>query len=236
MLPRPLHQWSLYFVVAFSIVFAGFWPNFFAALATNRVPHLVHGFSATAWMLLPVVQSWLIRTRRRAWHRTLGYASLVLAPVVVLSGLYILQLFTLRNLADFQLRRFKFVYLDLTGLLLFSLFVALAMFAARRRDYALHLRLVAASALIPMEAVVERLLINVMPRVVPNFEAALYAALIFMEIVLVLLVAGELRWRRLRWPYPLLLGYYVFVYLTVELVAASPAFQRFAWAFARWGT
>lgn len=185
-------------------------------------------------MILPIVQAWLIKTRQRASHSRLGYASL--APVVVVSGFYILQLFTLRNVADFQLRRFKFVYLDLTGLALFSIFIAMGVGAARRRDYPLHLRLVACSALIPMEAAVARLLINAMPGLVPNFEAALRAALIFMEVVLVLLIAGEVWWRRLRWPFPFLLGYYLFVHLTVDTVATSPVFQRFAWAFARLGT
>jgi hypothetical protein len=233
--PKLLFQWWLYFLLAFALTFAGFWPSFFAALSSNQVPHLIHGFSSTAWMLLPIGQAWLIKTRRRVWHRRIGYASLALAPIVVLSGLYILQIFTLRNVEDFQVRRFKFVYLDLTGLFLFCVFLALAMWAARRRDYPLHLRLIACTAIIPLEAAIERLLINTVPSLVPNFDAGLYAALMFLEVTLVALIVGELIWRRLRWPFPFLLAYYVLMHATVAPVANNEAFQSFAWAFARIG-
>lgn len=233
--PWLLSQWWLYFALAFVLTFAGFWPSFFAALTSSQVPHLVHGFSATAWMLLPIGQAWLIKTRRRKVHRWTGYASLALAVLVVVSGLYILQIFTLRNVEDFQVRRFKFVYLDLTGLFLFCVFLGLAIWAARKRDYALHLRLIACTAFIPLEAAIERLLINSVPFLVPNFDAALYAALIFLELTLIALIIGELIWKRLRWPFPLLLGYYLVMHATVTPVANNEAFQSFAWAFARIG-
>lgn len=232
--PGILAEYWLFFAAAFALAFAGFWPSFFAALSSTRVPLLIHGFSATAWMLLPIVQAWLIKTRRRAWHRRIGWVSLALATVVVLSGLHTLQTFALRN-TDAEVLTFKFVYLDLTGLFLFAVFLGLAIRAARRRDYPLHLRLIACTALIPLEAAVERLLINTAPFLVPDFDVGLYAALIFMEVVLVALIVGEWRWRRLRWPFPFLLTYYLLMHVTVTPVAESPAFQSFAWAFARLG-
>lgn len=234
-LPKPFTEWWIYFVVAFGLAFIGFWPSFFSALSTTKAPHLIHGFSATAWMLLPILQAWMIKTRRRAWHRTIGWASLALAPVVVLSALRILQLFALRNVADFQVRRFKFEFLDMTGIFLFCVFLALAIQAARKRDFPLHLRLIACTALIPLEAAVERLLVNSVPCWVPNFEVALQGALIFMELTLVVIIAGELFWRRLRWPFPFLLAYYVVMHVTVSPVANSPAFQTFTMNFARLG-
>jgi hypothetical protein len=234
--PRILAEWWLFFAAAFALTFAGFWPSFFAALSSTQVPLLIHGFSATAWMLLPILQAWLIRTRRRIWHRRIGWASLGLAAVVVLSGLHVLQLMTLRNLDDFQLLRLKFVYLDLTGLFLFSVFLGLAIWAARRRDYPLHLRLIACTALIPLEAAIERLLINSVPSLVPDFDAGLYAALIFMEVTLIALIVGEWLWRRVRWPFPFLLMYYLVMHATLTPVAEHPGFQFFAWGFARIGS
>lgn len=235
-LPKLFSEWWLFFAVAFALAFAGFWPSFFAALSSTQLPHLIHGFSATAWMLLPIGQAWLIKTRRRSWHRRVGWASLALAPVVVLSGLRVLQIFTLRNVEDFQARLFKFVYLDLTGLFLFCVFLGLAIRAARRRDYPLHLRLIACTALIPLEAAIERLLVNSVPSLVPNFDVALSGALIFMEVTLVGLIIGEFAWRRIRWPFPFLLAYYFLMHATVTAVAHNQSFQSFAFAFARIGT
>jgi len=71
-IPKPLGEWWLYFAVGFALVFTGFWPSFFAILQTTEWPHLIHGFSATAWMILGVVQAGLIKFRKRAWHRALG--------------------------------------------------------------------------------------------------------------------------------------------------------------------
>jgi hypothetical protein len=234
-LPRLLGEWWAYFAIAFLLAFAGFWPSFFAALSTTEIPHLVHGFSATAWMLLPIAQAWMIKSRRRVWHRRIGWASLGLAAALVLSGLRMLQLFILRNDTEFHVTRYKFVFLDLTGLALFCLFLALAILAARKRDYGLHLRLIACTALIPLEAAIERLLVNSVPGLIPDFNVALMAALAFMELVLLALVAGELAWRRVRWPFPFLLAYYLVMHLTAVPVGNSPSFQAFASAFAHFG-
>jgi len=130
----------------------------------------------------------------------------------------------------FMVRR-KFLYLDLTGLMLFSLFVVLAVLAARRRDFALHLRLMACTTLIPMEAAIERLLGNTMPARFPDFEASLQGALFFMEAVLVGLIIGERSWRTVRWPFPTLLAYYLFMHVTMGWVIAQPWFQAFGFWF-----
>jgi len=229
-LPRPLGEWWLYFAIGFALVFWGFWPSFFAVLQSTQLPHLIHGFSATCWMILGIVQASLIKFRKRAWHRKLGYSALVLAPIVVLSGLRVLQINTLRTDAAKIMVRREFLYIDLTGLVLFSLFLGLAIAAARRRDFPLHLRLMACTVLIPMEAAIERVLGNTMPSLFPGLEGELQGGLVFMEVVLVVLIAGELKWRQLRWPFPTLLAYYLVMHATKGWVAASPAWA----AFGRW--
>lgn len=229
-IPSPLSEWWLYFALGFGLVFWGFWPSFFAVLQTTEFAHLVHGFSATAWMLLGILQASLIKLRKRNWHRRLGYAALPLAALVVLSGLKILQINQLRTDVDKMFVRREFLYLDLSGLVLFSLFLGLAIAAARRRDFTLHLRLMGCTTLIPLEAAVERILGNTMPERFPGLEPSLHGALVFMEILLALLIAGEVKWRKLRWPFPALLGYYLFCHATMAAVAASP---RFA-AFGKW--
>lgn len=229
-IPRPLSEWWLYFAIGFGLVFWGFWPSFFAVLQSTQLPHLIHGFSATAWLILGIVQASLIKLRKRAWHRRVGYAALVLAPILVLSGLRVLQINALRDDPAKAMVRREFLYLDLTGLLLFSLFLGLAIAAARRRDFPLHLRLMACTALIPLEAALERILGNTMPSLFPDFEASLQGALVVMEAILVVLIAGELKWRQLRWPFPTLLAYYLFVHATMGPLTATPAFA----AFGRW--
>lgn len=229
---NPIGSPWVFFSLALGLTVAGFWPSFFATLPTTKRPHLIHGFSATAWMLLPLLQAWFIQTNRRRAHRLVGWASLPLALVVVVSGLHVIQLMAAKSAQAFNLVSVKFVWLDLTGLALFCVCVALSIAAARRRDIGQHVRWIACSALIPLEAALERLFVLLFPRWIPNFDTALTAALIALESILLLLIATEWRRDRIRRPFPILLGYYVIMQLTLTPVAKSSSFQAFSIWFA----
>ena len=221
------HPWPI-FAAALALAVAGFWPSFFAKLPSTPLPHHIHGWSATAWMLLPLLQYALIRTHRRDLHRRLGYASLALAAIVAVSGIYVVRMMAFTNISTFRLASVKFVWLDLTGIALFCLYVAFAITSARRRDIRLHVTALAASAFIPLEAALERLFVNLLPSLIPDFDAALYASLIFLELTCAIIVLLEWRSGRVRWPMPVLLGYYLFMHVTATPLATSQAFQSFS--------
>jgi hypothetical protein len=107
-----------------------------------------------------------------------------------------------------------------------GLFVAIS--AARRRDIRLHVTALAASAFIPLEAALERLFVNLFPSLVPDFDAALYASLIFLEVTCAAVVLMEWRSGRVRWPMPALLGYYFLMHATLTPLATSKGFQSFS--------
>jgi uncharacterized membrane protein len=228
------HPWPI-FLAAFLLAVAGFWPSFFAVLPETSAPHLVHGFSATAWMALPLLQYALIRTRRRNIHRLVGWVSLALAAIVVASGVFVVQMMAYNNIANFRLLDVKFVWLDLTGMALFCVYVAVVVLAARKRDIRLHVTALAASALIPLEAALERLFVNALPWLVPNFSAGLYASLFFLEAVCLAIIFWEWRSGRIRWPMPVLFGYYLLMHVTMTPVASSEIFQNFTDWFAMIG-
>ena len=74
------------------VIGAGFTPTFYARGAFFDVPPLscialLHGAAGTAWLALFVVQAWLVVAGRRDWHRQLGVAGVVLAPLFVVSGI-----------------------------------------------------------------------------------------------------------------------------------------------------
>ena len=224
-----------FFITAFGLAVAGFWPSFFAILPSTSPVLLVHGFSATLWMLLPLFQAWAVRSGLRQVHRKVGYASLALAFVLVVSGLHVVQLMVLRNPEAVSVTSVKFVWLDLTGLALFTFFLVAAIRAARAKDFHLHVRLLACTSIIPLEAALERLLLMLFPRMIADFDASLNCTLILLETVCAALVV--LDWRRANrsWPFAVLLGYYLLMHLTLEPVASDPAFQSFSVWFARLG-
>lgn len=228
------HPWPI-FAAALTLAVAGFWPSFFAKLSTTPLPHHVHGWSATAWMLLPLLQYGLIRGGQRRPHRLVGYVSLGLAAIVAGSGVYVVRMMAFTNLTSFRLASVKFVWLDLTGIVLFGVYVAAAVAAARRRDVRLHVSALIASAFIPLEAALERVFVNGLPRLVPDFDAGLYAALISLEVACAALVLWEWRAGRVRWPIPTLLAYYLVMHATLTPLATSQGFQHFSDWLARVG-
>jgi uncharacterized membrane protein len=222
-------------MLALGLTALGFWPSFFSALPKIPSHIALHGFSATLWMTLPVLQGWLIANRKTKYHRRLGYASLALAAVVAISGLRVVQTMVLKHPDGVPLISYKFVLLDLTGIGLFCTLLALAIRAAQRHDARLHLRLMACTAIIPLEAANERTAMMLFPGLVADFDTALYASLLSIEALCLGLIIAEWRLDRVRWPFTFLLGYYAVMHMIATPVATSPAFQTFARWYAHLG-
>jgi hypothetical protein len=234
-LPRWSQQWWIWFTAIFAITFVSFWPSFFSAIVNIETHIVIHGVSAIAWMLLTIIQASLIKSRWRRHHRTVGYISLTLATILVLSGLQVIQTMILRDggAADgIPLLGIKFFYIDFTALVLFCVFLGLAIKAARRRDIPLHLRLIACTAIIPLEAALERTFIYGTPNLVPNFEVALFASNLTLIVVLAVLVAGEWWYGRSRWPFAVLLAYFLIMMFTTDVIARAEWFNSLAFRFA----
>lgn len=227
-----LQQWWIWFAAIFVLTFISFWPSFFSAIVNIETHIIIHGVSAISWMLLAVVQAWLIKSKWRKHHRTIGYVSLLLAVILVLSGLQVLQTMLLKD-NGIPLLAIKFLYIDITALLLFCIFLWLAIKAARQRDFSLHMRLIACTAIIPLEAALERTYIYGAPSLVPNFDIALYASVITLIVLMAVLVGIE-RWnKRSRWPYAVLLAYFVLMLLTTDIIAQTEWFNSFAIFYAK---
>ena len=230
-LPSWLQQWWVWFAAIFVLTFISFWPSFFSAVVNIETHIIIHGISAISWMLLAVVQAWLIKSRWRKYHRTLGYASLVLAAILVLSGLQVLQTMLLKDYSvdgSDPLLAIKYLYADITALFLFCIFLWWAIKAARQRDLSLHMRLMACTAIIPLEAALERTYIYVTPSLVPNLNIAFYTSVITLIVLMATLIGIE-QWRKKsRWPYAALLAYYVLMLLTVDMITQTEWFYSFA--------
>ena len=212
-----------------------FWSKFIIGIDDYKVPVIIHGMSAIAWMLLTIVQALLIKSRRRKLHRTTGYLSLILAAIVVLSGLQMERQQIQSHGADLFGESFltiKFFYNDVTALFLFCMFLTLAVFAARRRDIALHLRLIACTVIIPTTPVLLRFFVRHTPQIAPDWTTALLASQVALISLTLTLVLFELRYSRFRWPFASLLVYYLIMLLTTKAFASHQWLQNIAMGFA----
>lgn len=84
---RNLHAWL---AIGLAITLIGFTPTYFLDLRNASWLQHVHGISATAWMALIVVQPWLATRGQLQRHRRFGILALVLAGMVVASGLAVI--------------------------------------------------------------------------------------------------------------------------------------------------
>lgn len=174
--PPALHRSSPRFFVAFlALTVWAFWPSYFARLFEQpTVWHHAHGIVLTLWLGMLVVQSQLIRTQRRSWHRRLGKLSYVVAPaVVVITTVFVHQRVSagLVGVPAVPEVAQYFLALTLLSLVAFSLFYGLAM--ARRRDSQTHARWMLCTVFPLVTPVTDRLIGAHLPRlvgVVPRIE------------------------------------------------------------------
>jgi hypothetical protein len=233
--PNILRKPHFYFSIALLVAVGGFWPSFFSKLAITDKAHLIHGITATLWMTVPIIQSWLICRRKFSLHRKLGWATLlILAPLLVVSGLHMVQLMVLRYEQTHAIRLLKFTFLDLCAMTLFVTFLVLAVLSIRRNDSDAHARYMAGTVLFALEPALERVFVFYVPGV-SGFATALYFALVTMELILLVLLFFEWRRRRVRLPFSLALGFFIAMHVSLTPVANSVAFATFAKWFARIG-
>lgn len=217
-----------YFGLAFLFTVGGFWPSFFTRLESTDVAHLIHGVSATLWMAIPIAQAWLMSRRQLEWHRWLGRLALPLVPIVVVSGLHMVQVMILADPGIAQPLRTKFVFLDTGAILLFPILVGLALKNLYQRNITAHAQYMAATVIVVLEPGLERFLVLWAPGV-NDFTVGLNIALVAMELIAATLIYVE--WKAGRGtprPYVIVLAFFVLVHLLLEPVSHSTAFRGMA--------
>ena len=197
-------------VLLAAIAVAGFAPTFYlrswfgapptVAGTTELTPLAqIHGAVFTAWMVLFIVQTSLIASRRVKVHRRLGVAGAILAAIMVVVGYLTATSAAGRGSAPPGADPLSFLAVPLFDLVLFATFVTAAVL--RRRDKETHKRLMLLAYISIIAAGVARL-----PGILP------YGPLAFFGIAYSLAVVGLAydQWSRGRihrvyyWAIPLL--------------------------------
>ncbi len=147
-------------------VLAGFAPTYYlrfihggpnATLSGGPFTRLVHlhGALFTAWMLLFIVQTALVASRRVAVHRRLGIAGAVLAAGMVVAGASVAVATAARGSAPPGMTPVAFLIIPLFDMILFATFVTIALL--KRRDKEAHKRLMLLAYVSIVTAAVARL-------------------------------------------------------------------------------
>jgi hypothetical protein len=142
-------------LTAVASVAAGFAPTYYLGFWFHAPPLTttvhVHALAFTAWLLLLLSQTLLIRARKHRWHRTMGKAAAVVVVVMVVTGYMVI----VGKPRPTPFTR-AFIFTPMLSLLLFPMLFGAAIHF--RRDPATHKRLMLIATILIANAGVSRLM------------------------------------------------------------------------------
>jgi hypothetical protein len=189
-----------YFALAVSLlIIVGFFRTFYARPWFDLPPlpslMVLHGIVFTTWLVLFVVQTQLVATRRVAVHRKLGIAGAVLALAVIVIGV----ITALKSAAIPQPRPLgmssqQFSIVALTSIALFAVFIVAAIALRRKPEY--HRRLMVFAMISVLGPPIARLLML--------FHAGRYFLIVQSGIAVVLVMWCLINdWRKQHIVHPI---------------------------------
>ncbi|MDE3235498.1 MAG: hypothetical protein KGO81_06045 [Bacteroidota bacterium] len=182
-----------FFLLFIPLVFLGFYKTYFIQFPTFK--HIKHNYThvhfaiATVWVLLIIVQPFLIVNRKIAWHRKLGKLSYIIFPLLILSFIPLV----INNLNSDSPKDAFFPIGDGT---LLVLFYSLAIYY--RKKSTVHMRYMIAAALVLFGPTVGRILPNLLDfgRIATqNIQFAI------IQAILIALVLFDMKNKRKYFPY-----------------------------------
>jgi uncharacterized membrane protein YozB (DUF420 family) len=209
-------------VCILAVTFIGFAPTFFLkeAFDTPDLTLKVHLHAAlfTLWPLLLLTQAVLIRRGNYELHRKLGMAGAVLCVAMVITGIFVIL-----DKPRFNIFGRAFIFTPLLALILFPIFIGLAI--RFRRDAATHKRLILLGSSLLVPAGLRRVL-NILGMTPADPNTAYW---ITHALILLPLLAFDLATRR-RPHLATLIGGSILLLRHVlhEYVAYTDAWQHWA--------
>ncbi len=194
---------------------------------TRALPLALHAHALlmSAWLTVFIVQTWLIATRRVAWHRRLGVAAATLAALVIFSGAALTVAAFGREAQAHVVGKFHYLLLiNLVNLALFAGLVGGGLALRARADVHKRLMLLAAVTLLAPAAARVALLFG---------HAALLQFLAFYVCIAGCVILDSLRHRRLHpvlgWGALAVIAAFQISYWAVQTKAWMSFLQREFW-------
>ena len=206
----------IYIALIFIFIFVGFFPDYFSRLGKTDLIHHIHAIFAMMWMVLVVTQTYLIGHDNVHWHRRLGKLSFVLAPLLVITALEMVHIALTRGTNPLILGdgRIALAYIDVGLLVYFVLFYTLAI--VNRKDFRRHQRFMVSTAFVVIPPALGRIPFFYMyPGHLSAWRAEFYAV-IFIEIVLLVLLYNDWRKNQLYFAYGFSFLFFLFLLVTAQ--------------------
>lgn len=214
------------FLALIGLVLLGFSKTYFLKLDESFPIFIhLHVLLVGAWLLLITGQAFLIRAEERSVHRQLGEVSFVLAPIIIISGIYLARAFYYERLGTVGLTdNLSFLWWAISHFILFGVFFALAMIYRKRT--ALHARYMILASLL----FVSPALLRVFDLLSISLGNISHMGLSFIAIDLLLigLIANDFMKKNTLVPFTVGLVSFVFIQLGVNFAGNTAAWRYLA--------
>jgi len=207
----------IYIALIFIFIFVGFFPDYFSRLGKTDLVHHIHAIFAMFWMVLVVTQTYLIGHDNVEWHRRLGKLSFVLAPMLVVTALDMVHLALGRGTTSLSLGdgRIALAYIDVGLLVYFVLFYSLAI--VNRKEFRKHQRFMVSTAFVVIPPALGRIpFFYMFPGHLSAWMSEFYAV-IFIEIVVLILLYNDWRKNKLYFAYGFSFLFFLFLMITAHM-------------------
>jgi hypothetical protein len=213
-------------LVAIAVTLVGFWRTFFSQLGHVDAAHMLHGAASTGWLVLVLAQATLIRYRLFKWHRVIGWSSLLLFAVLLVSSWHMMAVLLAGKGAPMAFQDAKlFVYSDVTALPLFIVCYVGAI--ALRKDRHVHSRLVATTLLAGLLPAIARMFARIWTGL-DGLIFSMHPTYIFVLLILAIAIVVDWKNDRLRWPFPFAFAWFAISYATLFPGTSSQWFDHLA--------
>ena len=199
--------------LAIAVTLIGFWRTFFAILPDVDLIHHLHGWTATGWLVLVLVQAKLIRSRNFKLHRALGWSSLVLFTLLLVSAWRMLAIMLAGHShvpVPYDFAKL-FALSDVTAMPL--MIIAYGAAIALRKDRHVHSRLIVVTLLAGLLPAIARMF-NLIWTGAEGLIFAMHPSYQFVLAVLAVAIFADWRKQRLRWPFPFAFAWFTVAYAT----------------------
>lgn len=180
---------SVFFLVLIPLFAVwGFWVTYFTRpTGSYNIWEHVHGMAMFAWCIMLVVQSFLIRTNHRSVHRALGKISFILAPLIVISTIYLANYkLNVRQLNNEGLYIFG---LQFFIIIVFACFYTMAI--ARRKQSDVHARWMICTAFTMLDPIFARIIAVNFYQVPFETGVIQWMTFAFIDVIVILLVIKD---------------------------------------------
>jgi hypothetical protein len=197
-LDRFLYQHNVIaFIIFFGLALWAFWTSYYGKLHQDMAWSMrFHGMAMTAWCLMLIGQSLLIRMKQNKIHKRIGKLSYLIVPFILISGAHLAQI-TVRSNEIGSALYYYWIALMFNSLIAFAILYALAMWF--RKNPLTHARYMVCTIFPLFTPITDRLIYKYFPELislVPSLEGMSLVQIIgflFADILLLGLLIWD--WR-----------------------------------------